>query len=200
MVATKNTRIKLSPLWMLLLAVLGCAAHTPQAPFALEALDGKIFWLPAVRNSTDADLRLPGTSPLRSLGEMAGKMPPDYRPRVMDSLRAAIKQELEQRKVNARFPEEHDARLSVLPLGPEAAARIARQGGLDGSVFLGEIRRWDVEVPGLMRLWVEFKLVRIADGALRWERSVQKVVPASRSGNLAEVYDDAVREITRELF
>jgi hypothetical protein len=178
----------------------GCAARAPQPPFATSALGGKALWLPAVRNSTDADLRLPATNPLRSLAEMAGKIPPDYRPTVMDSLRAAIKEELEKRKVQVRLPEEHDPRLSVLPLTPEAAARIARQGGLDGSLFLGEIRRWDVEASGLMRLWVDFKLVRIADGALLWDRSVQKVMPITRSGNLAEVHGDAVREVTRELF
>jgi len=187
-------------LLMLLLAVLGCAARAPQPPFAVNMLGGKVLWLPAVRNSTDSDLRLPGTNPLRSLGEMAGKISPDYRPTVLDSLRASVKRELEQRKVQVRFPEEHDPRLSVLPLGPEGAARIAREGGLDGSLFLSEIRRWDAEMAGLMRLWVDFKLVRIADGALLWERSVQKVVPMNRSGNLAEVHNDAVREVTRELF
>jgi hypothetical protein len=187
--------------WMLaLLLAVGCAARAPQPPFAVSALGGKNLWLPAVRNSTDADLRLPGTNPLGSLAEMAGKVPPDYRPTVVDLLRAAIKQELEKRKVQVRLPEEHDARLSVLPLTPEAAARIARQGGLDGSLFLSEIRRWDIEAAGLMRLWVDFKLVRITDGALLWERSVQKVSPVTRSGNLADVHGDGVREVIRELF
>ena len=187
-------------LLILLLVVCGCAARAPQRPFAVDRLGGKVLWLPAVRNSTDAGLRLPGTNPLRSLGEMAGKVSPDYRPTVMDSLRASIKRELEQRKVQVRFLEDHDARLSALPLGPEAAAGIARQGGLDGSLFLSEIRRWDAEATGLMRLWVDFKLVRIADGALLWERSVQKIVPSNRSGNLAEVHQDAVKEVVRELF
>jgi hypothetical protein len=185
---------------VLLLAVLGCAARAPQPPFAIQALGGKPLWLPAVRNSTDDDLRLPGTNPLRSLGEIAGKVAPDYRPTVMASLRGAVKREMEQRKVKVAFSEERDARLAVLPLGAEAAARIARQSGLDGSLLLAEIRRWDVEAPGLMRIWVEFKLVRVGDGALLWERSVQKVIPATRSGNLAEVHDDAVREVVGELF
>lgn len=200
MVGAKNTRMMRFRLLLFLLVVFGCAARAPQRPFAVDALGDNILWLPAVRNGTDADLRLPGTNPLRSLGEMAGKIAPDYRPTVMDSLRASIQRELEQRKVRVRFPEEHDARLTVLPLGPEAAARIARQGGLDGSLFLSEIRRWDAEAAGLMRLWVDCKLVRVADGALLWERSVQKVVPASRSGNLADAHRDAVQEVVRELF
>jgi hypothetical protein len=200
MVAAKNSRITLSLATLLVLSLLGCAAPGPQPPFSIETLGGKTLWLPVVRNSTDADLRLPGTNPLRSLGEMAGKIAPDYRPTVMELLRASLKRELEQRKVRARLPEEHDQRFSILPLGPEPAARIARQGGLEGSLFLSEIKRWDVEAPGLMRLWVDFKLVRIADGGLQWERSVQKIVPANRSANLAETYEDGVREVTRELF
>lgn len=187
-------------LFILALAVLGCAAAAPQKPVELQALGGKPVWIPSSRNSTDGDLRLQGTNPLRSLGEIAGKISPDYRPTVMDLLRAALKRDMEQRKVQARFPEEHDARLSVLPLGNEAAARIAREGGLDGSLLLSEIRRWEADTAGLLRLWVEFKLVRIADGALLWERRVQKVFPGGRSGNPAEVHSDAVREIAKELF
>ena len=122
-----------SRLLILLFVAFGCAARAPQRPFAVDTLGGKTLWLPAVRNGTDADLRLPGTNPLRSLGEMAGKIAPDYRPTVMDLLRASIQRELEQRKVRVRFPEEHDARFTVLPLGPEAAARIARASS---SVFV----------------------------------------------------------------
>ena len=200
MVLAKDTRLMRAWLPVLLLALLGCAARAPQPPFAIDALGGKPLWLSAVRNSTDTDLRLPGTNPLRSLGEIAGKISPDYRPTVTALLRADIKQKMEQKGVRVIIAEEHDARLSVLPVAPEAASRIARQSGLDGTLFLSEIRRWDLDVAGLMRLWVEFKLVRIGDGTLLWERSVQKVMPVSRSGNLAELHNDAVREITRELF
>jgi hypothetical protein len=200
MVAEKDARVIRAVLFIVVLAVLGCAGRTPQKPFEVQTLGGKSIWIPSARNSTAGDLRLPGTNPLRSLGEIAGKVSPDYRPTVMDLLRASIKREMEQRKVQARFPEEHDARLSVLPLGNEAATRIAREGGLDGSLLLSEIRRWEADTAGILRLWVEFKLVRIADGALLWERRAQKVFPAGRSGNLAEVHNDAVREITNELF
>ncbi|MGH7854489.1 MAG: hypothetical protein ACREP3_13680 [Candidatus Binatia bacterium] len=186
-------------LFIFMLAALGCAS-TAQAPFAIQALGGKSLWIPTARNSTDADLRLPGANPLRSLGEIAGKTSPDYRPTVMDLLRTSVKREMGQRKAQARFPEEHDARLSVLPLGSAAAARIAREGGLDGSLFLSEIRRWEADTAGLLRLWVEFKLVRIADGVLLWERRIQKVFAAGRAGNPAEAHNDAVREITKELF
>ena len=200
MVGEKNTRMMRAVWFLFILAVLGCAAAAPQKPFEVQALGGKPVWIPPARNSTDSDLRLPGTNPLRSLGEIAGKVSPDYRPTVMDLLRAAIKREMEQRKIQARFPEEQDARLSVLPLGNEAAARIAREGGLDGSLLLSEIRRWESDTAGLLRLWVTFKLVRVADGVLLWERRMQKVFPGGRSGNPAEVHSDAVRETVKELF
>ena len=200
MVHAKNTRV--TRLWLLgvLVAVCACATEAPRARFDIHAAGASSVWIPAVRNSTDADLRLPGTNPLRSLAEMAGKIPSGERVTVMTLLRESLKRELEQRKARARFPEEHDARFSVLPLGHEAAARIAREGGLEGALLLSEIRRWDAEAPGLVRLWIEFKLVRIADAGLLWERRVQKILPANRSGNLAEVHQDAVKEVIRELF
>lgn len=185
---------------ILLLAALGCAARAPQPPLPVETLRENPLWLAAVRNSTDTDLRLPGTNPLRSLAEMAGKVAPDYRPTLPDALRASIQRELERRALQIRFPEDHDARLSVLPFEPEAAARIARSRNLEGVVLLSEIRRWAIEAPGLMRLRLEFQLVRIADGALLWQRSVRRVLPAHRSGNPAETVQDALREVTRELF
>jgi hypothetical protein len=200
MVGAKNTRMMRMVLLLLFSVVMGCSATVAPAPFALQSLAGEPLWIPAARNSTDADLRLPGANPLRSLGEIAGKVSPDYRPTVMDLLRAAVKREIEQRKAQARFPEEHDARLSVLPPGSEAAARIAREGGLDGALLLSEIRRWNADTAGLLRVWVEFKLVRIADGATLWERRVQKVFPAGRTGNPAEMHTDAAREVAKDLF
>ncbi|MGH7796918.1 MAG: hypothetical protein ACREQ2_18800 [Candidatus Binatia bacterium] len=183
-----------------LVAVCACVTSVPQARFDIQAVGADSLWIPAVRNSTDADLRLPGTNPLRSLAEMAGTISLAERVTVMTVLRESLRRELEQRTVRVRFPEEHDARFSVLPLGHEAAARVAREGGLEGALLLSEIRRWDADGPGLVRLWVEFKLVRIADAGLLWERRVQKVFPAGRSGNPAEIHSDAVREIAKELF
>jgi hypothetical protein len=196
----KNPRVMRGWTTFLLLAVFGCAGHAPEAPLTLETLGGKPLWLAAVRNGTTADLRLAGANPLRSLGEMAGKVSPDYRPTIMDLLREALRREGQQRKVQVRYPEEHDARLTALPLGPEAASRIARDANLEGALLLSEIRRWDGEAPGLIRLWVELKVVRIADGSVAWERRVQKIVAAGRSGNPAEFHQDAVREIVKQLF
>jgi hypothetical protein len=200
MVHAKNTRLMRAWLSVLVAVCSACATQTPQSRFDIQLVGENTVWISAVRSSSDADLRLAGTNPLRSLAEMAGKISLDERVTVMTLLRGSLKRELEQRKVRARFPEEHDARFSVLPLGHEAAARIAREGGLEGALLLNEIRRWDGEAPGLVRLWVEFKLVRIADAGLLWERRVQKVIPANRSGNLAEIHQDAVKEVIGELF
>ena len=196
----KNTRVMRAWTTFLLLAVFGCAGRAPEAPLISETLGGQPLWLAAVRNGTTTDLRLPGANPLRSLGEMAGKVSPEYRPTVMDLLRDALRRAAQQRKVQVRYPEEHDARLTALPLGSDAAARIARDANLEGVLLLSEIRRWDGEAPGLTRVSVELKVVRIADGAVAWERRVQKVVAAGRSGNPAEVHQDAIREIAKELF
>jgi hypothetical protein len=185
---------------LLLLAGFGCAARAPQAPLPIGEPGGSPLWIAVVRNGTNHDLRLPGANPLRSLGEMAGKVSPEYRPTVTDLLRDALRRAAQQRKVQTRYPEEHDARLSALPFGPEAAARNAREAGLQGALLLSEIRRWEFETPGLIRLWIEFYLVRIADGTVAEQRRVQKVVPAGRSGNPAEAHQDAVREIVKELF
>jgi hypothetical protein len=183
-----------------LAAHLACGAPTSQPRLDLQAAGQDTLWIAAVRNRSGGSLRLPGSNPLRSLAEMAGKVSSDYRPTVMDLVRESLKQELVQRQAMVRFPEEAEARLGTLPGESEAAARVAREGKLSGVLLLSEIRRWDAETPGLVRLWVEFKLVRIADGALLWQRRVQKAIAAPRSGNPAEVYQDAVKEVLREIF
>lgn len=185
---------------LLFVVMSGCAARAPEAPLSIDALAGMPLWLPAVRNGSTSDLRLPGGNPLRSLGEMAGKVSADHRPTVMEILRDALRREAQQRKLPARYPEEYDARFSVLPLAPEAAARIARGAGLQGALLLSEIRRWDGDTPGLIRIWIELRLVRVADGSVAWERRVQKVVATGRSGNPAEAHQDAIRQIVKELF
>lgn len=184
---------------ILALLIVACASRAPE-PLDVGGLGGKPLWIAVPHNSTNNELRLPSGNPLRSLGEMAGKVSPETRPTVMDLLRDALRREAEQRKAPARYPEEDDARLRMLPIGPEAAARSAREAKLEGALLLAEIRRWESEATGLLRLSVDFKLIRIADGAVVWGRRVQKVLPVSRSGNPAEVHRDAIQEIAKELF
>ena len=58
---------------------------------ALELLSGQTF------DALVTDLRMPGTNPLRSLGEMAGKVSPEYRLTAMELVRDAVRRELEER-------------------------------------------------------------------------------------------------------
>ena len=68
----------------------GCGAQRPEAPLDPSTLGQGPVWLASVRNGTSSDLRLPGTNPLRSLAEMAGKLSPESRPTVMDLLRGSL--------------------------------------------------------------------------------------------------------------
>ena len=200
MVVAKNSRIALSFLVPLMCAVLGCAARAPRPPLALETLGGKTVWLPTVRNSTGGDLRLPGTNPLRSLAEMAGKVSPDYRRTVMDILRDSLKNELTRKGFQIALPEEKDARFTAFSTDIGTAVRIAREGNLSGAVFASEIRRWEAESQEFVRVLVDFKLIRIEEGAVLWHRRIQGAVPTPSATNVGQASADAVKEIVRDLF
>ena len=142
---------------------------------------------------------MPGANPLRSLGEMAGKVSSDYRLTAMDLVREALKERLERRALAVAYPERSDARLNSLSFNAESAAQHARGAKLSGHLLLAEIRRWDADSPGLLRSSVDFKLVRIETGATMWERRVDKVI-SSAGGRIDQVSADGAREIARELF
>jgi ABC-type Mn2+/Zn2+ transport system permease subunit len=184
----------------LLLLGFGCSAQKAPAPLDLQALGQNTLWLAPVRNSTGTDLRLPGTNPLRSLGEIAGKISPDYRPTVMDLLRGSMKRELEQRKIIVSFPEERDARLQSFPFEAGSAATNARAANLSGWLLLSDIRRWSSDGRAPLRTWVDMRLVRIDNGTINWERQFQKVMPMVGAARLDEASTDAVKEILREMF
>lgn len=184
----------------LLLLGFACSAQKAAAPLDVQALGQSTVWLAPVRNSTGADLRLPGTNPLRSLGEIAGKISPDYRPTVMDLLRGSMKRELEQRRIVVSFPEERDARLQSFPFEAGSAATNARAANLSGWLLLSDIRRWSTDGRAPLRTWVDMRLVRIDNGTINWERQFQKVVPVVGAARLDEASADAVKEILREMF
>lgn len=184
----------------LLLLGFGCGTQKAAAPLDVQALGQSTVWLASVRNSTGIDLRLPGTNPLRSLGEIAGKISPDYRPTVMDLLRGSMKRELEQRKIVVSFPEERDARLQSFPFEAGSAATNARTANLAGWLLLSDIRRWSTDGRAPLRTWVDMRLVRIDNGTINWERQFQKVVPMVGAARLDEASADAVKEILREMF
>lgn len=184
----------------LLLLGFGCSTQKAAAPLDVQALGQTTVWLASVRNSTGIDLRLPGTNPLRSLGEIAGKISPDYRPTVMDLLRGELTHELKNRKIAVAMPEEREARLQSFPFNADGAASNARTAGLSGRLLVAEIRRWNADAHGLLRASVAFRVVRIDNGAIEWEREVQKIIPLVGAARLDEASSDAVREILREIF
>jgi len=178
-----------------------CSARVTEAPVPeAKAIHAEQLWLAKVKNSTALTLLLPATNPLRSLAEMAGKISSDYRQSVMDLLRDSLKAELEQRGFRISLPEEKDARFVAFPANTDAAVRVAREGKLSGLTFVGEIRRWEVEAQKFVRVLVEFKLIRIDDGAVLWERRVQRAVPTPSATHVGQASTDAVREIVHDLF
>jgi zinc transport system permease protein len=178
----------------------GCGAQRAEAPLDPSLVGQGPIWLASVRNGTGADLRLPSNNPLRSLGEMAGKLSPDSRPTVMDLLRGSLQRELQQRQITVSLPEERDVRLQSFPLDGVSAAANARTANLVGWLWLSEIRRWQTDGGSPLRTVVELKLVRIDNGAVPWQRQITKTVPLVGAVRLDELSADAVRAILREVF
>ena len=178
----------------------GCGTRQPEASLDPSLLGQGPIWLASVRNGTGAELRLPATNPLRSLGEMAGKLTPDSRPTVMDLLRGSLQRELQQRQMIVSLPEERDVRLQSFPFDGVSAAANARTAKLVGWLWLSEIRRWQTDGGSPLRTVVEMKLVRIDDGAVPWQRQIAKTVPLVGAARLDEISADAVRAILRDVF
>jgi ABC-type Mn2+/Zn2+ transport system permease subunit len=178
----------------------GCGTRQPEAPLDPSLLGQGPIWLASVRNGTGAELRLPATNPLRSLGEMAGKLTPDSRPTVMDVLRGSLQRELQQRQMIVSLPEERDVRLQSFPFDGVSAAANARTAKLAGWLWLSEIRRWQTDGGSPLRAVVEMKLVRIDDGAVPWQRQIAKTVPLVGAARLDEISADAVKAILRDVF
>jgi ABC-type Mn2+/Zn2+ transport system permease subunit len=183
-------------------ASTGCSQPLrPVVPLSsVHALNESTVWLAKPRNSTQSELRLPGTNPLRSLAEMAGKLSSDYRVTVMDLLRDSLRSELENKKAKLAFPEGHDPRLETFSPRPESAAQTAREGGLSGLLLLSDIQRWNADGRQLLATRVDFKLLRISDGQILWEKNVRRVISTTGAGHLGQASADAVKEIMRELF
>jgi hypothetical protein len=167
---------------------------------SVQALSESTVWVAQVRNSTNSELRLPGTNPLRSLAEMAGKVSSGYRLTIMDLLRDSLRSELEQRKIKIALPETHDARLQVFSPQPASAAQTAREAKLSGLLLVTAIQRWDAAGRQLLATRVDFKLLRISDGSLVWEKNVRRVISTAGAGHLAQASEDAAREIVYDLF
>ena len=179
----------------------GCGATTPGAPLPeAKTLSNETLWLTKVKNNSGSSLLLPATNPLRSLAEMAGKVSSDYRQSVMDLLRDDLRRELEQKGFRVTLPENTDARFPAFPAEPDHAVRLARDGKLSGLIFVSEISRWEADSRQFVRVFVDFKLIRTDNGAVLWERRIQRAVPTPSATNLGQAYADSVKEVVRELF
>src|SRR5207245_1103787 len=178
-----------------------CSAHVADTPVPdVKALKNTSISLAKVKNSTGLPLLLPSNNPLRSLGEMAGKISSDYRQSVMDLLRESLRQELEQKGYRITLPEETDKRFPPLPADGKSAARVASEGKLPGLIFVSEIWRWEGEAQKFVRVVVDFKIIRIDDSAVLWERRVQRAVPTPSAPYLGQAYMDAVKIVAHDLF
>jgi ABC-type Mn2+/Zn2+ transport system permease subunit len=179
----------------------GCGTTTATATLPeANALNNETLWLAKVKNSTGSALLLPATNPLRSLAEMAGKISSDYRQSVMDLLRDDLRRELEQRGFRVTLPEQTDARFPAFPAEAGNAVRLAHEGKLSGLLFVSEISRWEADSRQFVRVFADFKLVRINDGAVLWQRRIQRAVPTPSATNLGQAYSDSVKEVVRDLF
>ena len=181
------------------LSACGAGVTSPPVPEA-KAIHAEQLWLAKVKNSTALPLLLPSNNPLRLLAEMAGKIPADYRQSVMDLLRQSLQTELAKRGFQISLPEDKDARFAAFSADRDSALRVARDGKLSGTIFVSEILRWEGESQKFVRALVDFKLIRIDDGAVLWARRIQRAVPTPSATNLGQASTDAVREIMRELF
>jgi ABC-type Mn2+/Zn2+ transport system permease subunit len=198
-----SARIRIALIMVALTVLSGSACGARANPVPIpdpRAVDSQPLWLAKVKNSTALPLFLPSGNPLRSLAEMAGKVSSDYRQTVMDLFRENLRTALEQRGFAISLPEQADGRFMEIPSDSTAALRIAREGKLSGAMFVGEIWRWEGETQKYVRALVDFKLIRIDDGAVLWQRRVRGAIATPAATNLSQSATDAVRQIVHDLF
>jgi ABC-type Mn2+/Zn2+ transport system permease subunit len=179
----------------------GCVATKAATPVpAAKVISAEPIWLAKVKNSTGTALLLPATNPLRSLAEMSGKVSSASRQSVLDLLREELRKGMEQKGYSIRLPEETDVRFPPFPLDTAGAVRLGREGKLSGVVLATEVRRWEASNKQFVRVLADFKLMRLEDGAVLWERRVQSAVPTPSATELGQAYMDAVKSVMGELF
>jgi ABC-type Mn2+/Zn2+ transport system permease subunit len=179
----------------------GCSAKVTEAPVPeAKTINLNQLWLAKVKNSTALPLLLPGTNPLRSLAEMSGKVSSDYRQSVMDILRENLRTELEHNGYRVLLPEDADNRFPPLPSDSAGAVRLAREGNLSGLIFVSEIWRWQGEVQKFVRVLADFKILRVDDGVVVWQKRVQRAVPTPSAPYLGQAYIDAIKIVVHDLF
>ncbi len=177
----------------------GCGQVEPLRPFPEPAKDAALL-LARPRNSTNSTLMLPDNNPLRSLADIAGKVSPDSRRTVVDLLREEIASELKQRGFKVFYPEQIDPRLINFPYPTESAAAVAREAKLSGYIFLSDVLRWSVDSKQFVAVVADFKVVRLSDSAVLWQRHYQRAVPTPSATNIGQASSDAAKIVVRDLF
>jgi ABC-type Mn2+/Zn2+ transport system permease subunit len=179
----------------------GCVATKAATPVPdAKVIRAEQIWLAKVKNSTGMALLLPATNPLRSLAEMSGKVSSGSRQSVTDLVREELRKGMEQKGYSIRLPEETDARFPPFPLDTAGAVRLGNEAKLSGVVLASEVRRWEATNKQFVRVLADFKLMRLEDGAVLWERRVQSAVPTPSATELGQAYMDAVKSVMSELF
>jgi hypothetical protein len=115
-------------------------------------------------------------------------------------VREELRKGLEKKGYSIRLPEETDARFPPFPVDSAGAVRMGREGKLSGVVLATEVRRWEATSKQFVRVLADFKLMRLEDGAILWERRVQSAVPTPSATDLGQSYMDAAKTVMNELF
>ncbi|NIO11230.1 MAG: hypothetical protein GTO40_25725 [Deltaproteobacteria bacterium] len=195
-----NVGFKACWIFLALSLVSGCTQKSaPGFPEPRTFKDAQI-WLGKVKNTTGRSLVLPGTNPLQSLRQMAGKGTPGARQTVMDIMREGFRTELTRQGVSVFYPEGADPSLARFPGTAEQAAEVARRAKVDGYLLLTHVERWSAESRAFINVIVDLKLVRISDGEIVWQRRYRRAVPTPSATHLEEAYRDAMKVVSREVF
>jgi hypothetical protein len=196
-----KTTVTLLIVVCIVISITSCGNTIPTAPVPeAKSIDYDRIWLAQVKNSTGLPLLLPSRNPLRSLAEMAGKISSDYRQSVVDLLRDNLRKDLEQNGFRVMLPEEMDNRFPPLTADSNGAVRVAREGNLSGLIFVSEIWRWDGEPQKYVRVLADFKILRVDDGIVVWQKRVQRAVPTPSAPYLGQAYIDAIKIVVHDLF
>lgn len=144
------------------------------------------------RNETGDPLRIPSSNPLDELGRAAGDPFAGPGQTVPDALQALAVQELTRRNVAVRGLDEARGSFPRAPADAAAAARRARESGLEGPVLIGTLRRFVLtESGGLLVARLELLLVDPADGSVLWRGDATRPVSVRSALTLQEVLIDA---------
>jgi ABC-type Mn2+/Zn2+ transport system permease subunit len=195
-----SPRNAVTVLLLLCVGLSGCSQNLAAPIPNPAATRADRVWLAKVKNSTDYALLLPSPNPLRSAAEMVGKLSSDYRQNVMDLLRNELRREFEQKGYMVQLPEEVDVRFPPFPAETNGALQLARQGRLSGLVFVSELLRWEDVASHFVRVAADFKLIRVDDGAVLWNRRVQRGVSTPAATNQGQAFTDAIEAVVHEIF